>query len=191
MAKAPQRRRTKTKFEETPVPPKPSGKSQARRAAARSRSSGEVSFDDPGSLIPNVAALVITTAAAKPVSSKDLRVVRQGIEKLLIRQAGPRVRGAATTSASLAGEGNIVGVGETLGDPLKGAAPGEQSLMIYTAEKTTEDKVKGHLSNSARRLTRASIEPGCESIGRALSRPRLIGSPSTQHHAASLSDTLS
>jgi hypothetical protein len=108
-------------------------------------------------LIPDVAALVITTAEAKPGSAKDLRVVRQGIEKLLIRQAAPRVRGVAATSASLAGAGNIVGVGETLGDPLKGAAPGEHSLMIYTAEKTTEDRVKGHLSNSGA-ATDASLD---------------------------------
>jgi hypothetical protein len=109
---------------------------------------GGAGFDEPGSLVPDVASLAITPAAAASGSLKDLRSVRQGIEKLLIRQAGPQVRGMAAAASSLTAEGNIVGVGETLGDPLKGAAPGEQSLVVYTVEKTTEDKIKGHLSNA-------------------------------------------
>ena len=142
------KRSTKETSDEAASTPKLSPRRKARKGPSAGGEAGSLGFDEPGSLVPEVASLAITRAAAASGSLKDLRAVRLGIEKLLIRQAGPQVRGMAAAASSLAAEGNIVGVGETLGDPLKGAAPGEQSLVVYTVEKTTEDKVKGHLSNA-------------------------------------------
>lgn len=149
-------RTTKQTAEDSSATPKRPPRRRARKVQSPDGVTAGVGFDEPGLLVPEVASLAITRAAAASGSPKDLRAVRLGIEKLLIRQAGPQVRGMAAAASSLEAEGNIVGVGETLGDPLKGAAPGEQSLVVYTVEKTTEDKIKGHLSN-ARAATDESL----------------------------------
>ncbi|HEX6983749.1 MAG TPA: hypothetical protein VF170_00160 [Planctomycetaceae bacterium] len=68
---------------------------------------------------------------------------------MLVRQAGPLVEGSVISAESLAGEGNIQGVGYAFGDLSGGLEPGVPSLVVFTAEPASEDDVKGAVANTA------------------------------------------
>lgn len=89
--------------------------------------------------------LTLSLSAAE----SGLMQVKSAIENLLIRQAGPMVEGFVMSADTLTGSGNIQGVGYALGDPSSGSEPGQSSLVVFTAEPTSEDEVKGLIANAA------------------------------------------
>lgn len=85
------------------------------------------------------------------LSAADSGVVqlKAAIENLLMAQAAPQIEGVVFAASDLSGSGNIQGVGYALGDPASGGEPGVSSLMVFTAEPSTEDDVKGAIANAA------------------------------------------
>jgi hypothetical protein len=133
---------------------------------------GEGSFEDPASAQsetpsqppafedPEASADEETSELGPPSEEGELSTIqgagdsgisqlKSAIEAMLIRQAGPQVEGYVSGADSLSGAGNILGVGYALGDPRGAGDPGAPSLVVFTAERTSEDEVKGVASNAA------------------------------------------
>jgi hypothetical protein len=104
-----------------------------------------VEDESPSSLASGDDELTISLSAA----DSGVVQLKSAIESMLMAQAGPLMEGVAIDSFALSGSGNIQGVGYALGDPSSGGEPGVASLMVFTAEPSSEDQVKGAIANAA------------------------------------------
>ncbi len=119
-----------------------------------SEESTEPTFDEPAGVTePEPTEAPAAHGAAEltlpfSVSDSGLSQVKAAIENLLIRQAGPMVEGSVMAADALAGAGNIQGVGYSLAHPASGVEPGLPSLIVFTAEPTSEEEVKGLVADA-------------------------------------------
>jgi hypothetical protein len=88
-------------------------------------------------------------APAFAAAESGLVRVKTAIESLLIRQAAPMVEGAVFAATAFEGVGNIQGVGYTRSDPHCELEPGAASIVVFTAEPTTPDEVKGQCADAS------------------------------------------
>jgi hypothetical protein len=118
-------------------------------------SAAEGSFDEPAveseSEQEDFASSNANSELNMPLSASEngLLQIKAAIESLLIRQAGPMMEGVVMSASTLAGTGNLQGVGYSAGEPGSGEEPGMPSLVVFTAEPASEDDVKGMVANAA------------------------------------------
>jgi hypothetical protein len=129
----------------------------SKKSESKGAKSGAPSFEDPeGVEEPQVVSQGADDfsggsdlSPALGAAEGGLMQIKAAIENLLMRQAGPMVEGSIFAANAFAGEGNIQGVGFTKSDPRSGMEPGMPSLVVFTAEPTTEDEVKGMVANAS------------------------------------------
>jgi hypothetical protein len=112
---------------------------------------GEPRFEDPETIAepePELQgveefSVVDEMTPAFAVAESGLVRVKTAIESLLIRQAGPMVEGAVFAASAFEGAGNIQGVGYCRSDVHCELEPGAAALVVFTADPSTSDEVKG------------------------------------------------
>ena len=115
----------------------------------------EPEFENPEGIDPEERRSLLPLGGEEELSvaltAADSGVVqlKAAIESLLMAQAAPQLEGRAFAASALSGAGNIQGVGYALGDPASGGEPGVSSLVVFTAEISSEDEVKGAIANAA------------------------------------------
>ncbi|MDX1945999.1 MAG: hypothetical protein SFU86_11430 [Pirellulaceae bacterium] len=129
--------------------------SEVVEATAETAAPGDVEFENPAD-VSNEEEFAASASGddselAVSLSAADSGVVqlKTAIESLLVAQAGPHTEGVAFAASDLGGTGNIQGVGYALGTAASGGEPGATSLVVFTAEPTSEDEVKGSIANAA------------------------------------------